>query len=96
MAFYHAKIGDVAAAESDIKRAQPLDANDVASRFMIAQALTVLGKKKEALDLLIWCIDHGVSSAEVDLALDLKDLSKDPTYLQHLKNPKPGSKTVSG
>jgi len=96
MAFYHAKIGDVAAAESDIKSAQPLDANDVASRFMIAQALMVLGKKKEALDLLIWCIDHGVSSAEVDLALDLKDLSKDPTYLQHLKNPKPGSKTVSG
>lgn len=96
MAFYHAKIGDVAAAESDIKSAQPLDANDVASRFMIAQALMVLGKKKEALDLLIWCIDHGVSSAEVDLALDLKDLSKDPTYLQHLKNRKQRSKPSSG
>lgn len=96
LAFYHAKIGDGAAAESDIKNAQPLDANDVASRFMMAQAFTVLGKKKEALDLLIWCIDHGISSAEVDLALDLKDLSKDPTVLQHLKNRTHGSKPSSG
>jgi eukaryotic-like serine/threonine-protein kinase len=84
LAFYHAKLGDVADAQSDMKNADAHRANDVASRFMIVQALALLGRKKEALNLLIWCVDQGLSKDDVDLALDLKDLRKDPAYLSHL------------
>jgi serine/threonine protein kinase/Tfp pilus assembly protein PilF len=86
LAFYHAKIGDPSAAEDDIKNAQARGATDVASRFMIVQALDVLGKKKEALDLLLTCMDKGLSPAEVDLAVDLKDLRSNPAYQAKLKN----------
>ena len=53
---------------------------DVASRFMIVQALDVLGRKAEALDLLLWCMDKGLSPADVDLAVDLKDLRSSEAY----------------
>jgi eukaryotic-like serine/threonine-protein kinase len=86
LAFYHAKIGDSPAAESDIRNADANGATEVASRFMIVQALALMGKKKEALSLLLWCIDNGLSSDEVNMALDLKDLRNDPAYLSHLKN----------
>jgi hypothetical protein len=97
LAFYHAKVGDAASAESDIKNAEACIAKeDVASRFLISQALILQGKRKEALALLIWCIDHGLSEEEVNLALDLKDLRKDPTYLLHLKNRRINDKVASG
>jgi serine/threonine protein kinase/predicted Zn-dependent protease len=95
LAFYHAKVGDAAAAEADIKRAEPFAAKDVAPRFMIVQALTLLGRKKEALDLLIWCMEHGLSPAEVDLAIDLKELRKDPRYLASLSKRSQSTKASS-
>ena len=58
---------------------------DVASRFMIVQALDVLGRKAEALDLLLWCMDKGLSPADVDLAVDLKDLRSSEAYRARLK-----------
>ncbi|HEY4010958.1 MAG TPA: protein kinase [Acidobacteriaceae bacterium] len=81
LAFYHAKIGDAAAADVDIKNAEAQGANDVESRFYIAQALALLGRKEDALKMLLWCMDNGLAPVEVDLALDLKDLRKDPRYL---------------
>jgi tetratricopeptide (TPR) repeat protein len=92
LAFYHAKVGDSSSAEDDIKNAQARGAADVASRFMIVQALDVLGKKKEALDLLLACMDKGLSPAEVDLAVDLKDLRNTPAYQARLKNRAASSK----
>jgi hypothetical protein len=80
LAFYHAKIGDAAHAEADIKNAEAQGANNVESRFYIVQALALLGRKEDALKLLLWCMDNHLSPVEVDLAVDLKDLRKDPRY----------------
>ena len=81
LAFYHAKVGDSASATKDIENAEKFGASDVKSKFMKVQALTLLGRKQEALTLLLECIKQGLSPIEVDLALDLKDLRKDPRYL---------------
>jgi serine/threonine protein kinase/thioredoxin-like negative regulator of GroEL len=92
LAFYHAKIGDPKDAGTDMENAASHGATDVASRFMIVQALDVLGRRKEALDLLLWCMDKGLSPAEVDLAVDLKDLRSTEAYRSKLKNLKGNGK----
>ena len=94
LAFYHAKIGDTKDAGTDMENSASHGATDVASRFMIVQALEVLGRKKEALDLLLWCMDKGLSPADVDLAVDLKDLRSTEAYRSKLKNLK-GNKIAS-
>lgn len=81
LAFYHAKIGDPKSAETDIANAEKYGAADVKSKFMKVQALVLLGKKAEALDLLLECMNKGLAPLEVEFALDLKDLRKDPRYL---------------
>jgi tetratricopeptide (TPR) repeat protein len=81
LAFYHAKIGDSAAATKDIENAEKFGAGDVKSQFMKVQALALIGKKQDALTLLLECVKKGLSPVEVDLAIDLKDLRKDPRYL---------------
>jgi tetratricopeptide (TPR) repeat protein len=86
LAFYHAKVGDRTGAEADMERAKFYGASDVASRFMIVQALDVMGRKSEALEMLLWCMDKGLSPAEVDLAVDLKDLRSTAEYRSKLKN----------
>ncbi len=91
LAFYDAKLGNRARAETDMARAKALGVNDVDSRFMFVQALALLGKKEEALQLLLTCIDNGLAPINVDLALDLASLRKDPRYLSHiakLRSPK--------
>ncbi len=85
LAFYDAKIGNVAEAEKDIQSAETNGATDVASRFVLTQALAVMGKKNEAVKLLIWCTDNGISRADVDLALDLREIQNDPRYRAYLK-----------
>jgi tetratricopeptide (TPR) repeat protein len=84
LAFYHAKIGDAAAAATDIENAERRGANDVESQFMKAQALALLGRKEDATKLLLACMDRGLSTVEVDFALDLKDIRKDPRYLSRV------------
>ena len=78
LAFYHAKIGGSADAQTDIRNAETQGAKDVQSQFMIAQALAVLGKKEDALKLLLACMDKGLSAVQVDLAVDLKEIRRDP------------------
>lgn len=85
LAFYEAKVGDTAAADAAIAKVNALGANDVASRFMIVQALDVLGRKQEALSLLLWCMDKGLSPVEVNLAVDLKDLRSTRAYQERVK-----------
>ena len=84
MAFYDAKLGNRQKAETDMDNARAHGASDVASRFMFVQALDVLGRKKEALDLLLWCMDKGLSPTDVDLAVDLKDLRNTEEYRSRL------------
>jgi|GEM_PF-1651824 len=81
LAFYHAKVGDAAASLKDMQNADKYGAADVKSKFMKVQALSLLGKRQEALALLLECVKQGLSPVEVELALDLKDLRKDPKYL---------------
>ena len=81
LAFYHAKVGDSATAMKDMENADKFGASDVKSQFMKVQALALIGKKQEALTLLLECVKKGLSPVEVDLAIDLKDLRKDPRYL---------------
>jgi serine/threonine protein kinase/Tfp pilus assembly protein PilF len=85
LAFYDAKVGNRDGAESDIRKADEFGAKDVESRFLITQALALMGRKEDALKLLLWCIDNGLSRQEVDLAIDLKEFLHDPNYLSHLK-----------
>jgi serine/threonine protein kinase/Tfp pilus assembly protein PilF len=93
LAFYHAKVGDPASAETDMKRARALATDkDVGLRFMLVQALDVMGRKKEALDLLLQCMNKGLSPADVDLAVDLKDLRSTAAYQLVLKNRKVNGK----
>jgi Tfp pilus assembly protein PilF len=84
LAFYHAKIGDAVSAESDIENAERRGAGDVQSQFMKAQALALLGKKEDATKLLLSCMDRGLSTVDVDFALDLKEIRRDPRYLSRV------------
>lgn len=80
LAFYHAKLGDAIDAWNDLKNADSRGATDVESQFTKAQALALLGKKEEALQLILTCLDKGLNPVEIDLALDLKDVRLDPRY----------------
>ena len=83
LAFYHAKLGRRADAESDLKAADERGL-DQRAQFTKAQTLAVLGRKEEALDLVLKCLDQGLSPVDVDLALDLKELRANPRYLRHI------------
>ena len=85
LAFYHAKIGDREQALIDLKTATALGASDLESQFTKVQALALLERREESLELLLWCIDKGISPLEVNYALDLSDLRSDARYLQHMK-----------
>ena len=80
LAFYHAKLGDSSSAWEDLRQADSHGAADVESQLTKAQALALLGKKEEALKLVIACLDKGLNPLEVRLALDLKDVRLDPRY----------------
>ena len=57
---------------------------------MNAQTLAVLGRKEEALALVLKCIDQGLSVPDVELAPDLKEVRADPRYRRHLAEKGPG------
>ena len=80
LAFYEAKVGRQLQAESDIRTAEERGAASVESQFMKAQTLAVLGRKKDALRLVLTCLDRGLSTVEVEYALDLNEIRMDPQY----------------
>jgi serine/threonine protein kinase/tetratricopeptide (TPR) repeat protein len=92
LAFYHAKTGDEAAAKSDMRNAEANRGTDVGSELMIVQALVLIGRKEEALELLLKCVDRGLSPVEVDFAPDLAVLEKDPRYIARVAALHPGGK----
>jgi tetratricopeptide (TPR) repeat protein len=79
LSFYHAKLGRKSEAEADLNAADQRGL-DQRGQFAKAQTLAVLGRKQEALDLVLKLIDHGLSTLDVDLALDLKQVRGDPKY----------------
>jgi tetratricopeptide (TPR) repeat protein len=79
LSFYHAKLRRKSDAEADLKAADQRGL-DQRGQFTKAQTLAVLGRKQEALDLVLKLIDHGLSTLDVDLALDLKQVRADPKY----------------
>ena len=83
LAFYHAKLGQREQAEWDLGAAEERGL-DARGQFGKAQTLAVLGRKEEALQQVLKCIDHGLSPIDVELALDLKEVRADPRYRQHI------------
>ena len=84
LAFYQAKLGLLDNAEVSLQQAKSHGAGDMQSQFKHAQVLALLGKKEEALRQVLDCMSKGLSPAEVDLALDLKEVRKDPRYKRQL------------
>jgi tetratricopeptide (TPR) repeat protein len=82
LAFYEAKLGNTAKAEAALRTAEARGASELQSQFKRVQVLALLGRKEEAIRLLLECLDKGLSQTDVELALDLKGLIKDPRYLQ--------------
>jgi Tfp pilus assembly protein PilF len=80
LAFYTAKLGRREESESALAAADTNGAGDLQSQFRKVQVLSLLGRRREALELLLACLDKGLSPADVELALDLKELRTDPKY----------------
>jgi tetratricopeptide (TPR) repeat protein/class 3 adenylate cyclase len=84
LAFYDAKSGDRNRALQDLAAADQRNANDVDSDLYKAQALAILGKSEEAFQLVLECIDRGLSPVDVSSALDLVRFTSDPRYKAHV------------
>lgn len=80
LAFYEAKLGHHAAADEDIQKADARGATDAKSQLEKAEALALLGRKEEAVKLVLDCLHKGISTVEVELALDLKEVRADSRY----------------
>jgi len=80
LAFYDAKAGRRGKAEADIRAGDERGAPEIPAQLFKAQAEAVLGRSEEALRLVLECLSHGVSTVDVDLALDLKVVRMDPRY----------------
>lgn len=80
LAFFQAKVGLTDSAEISLKEAESRGARDVESQFTKTQVLALLGKKEEALKLVLKCLDDGITPLEIDLAIDLRTICLDPRY----------------
>jgi tetratricopeptide (TPR) repeat protein/tRNA A-37 threonylcarbamoyl transferase component Bud32 len=80
LAFYHAKLGRKAEAEADLETAAQKGGASLQAQLVKAQALAVLGRREEALRLVLDGLDRGLSTVDVELALDLKEVRADPRY----------------
>jgi serine/threonine protein kinase/tetratricopeptide (TPR) repeat protein len=80
LAFYQAKLGHKAEAETALRTAVAKGPAGVQAQLAEAQALALLGRKEEALRLVLDCLDHGISTVDVELALDLKEVRDDVRY----------------
>ncbi len=84
LAFYYAKSGRRADADASLKQADALGGGDARAQFLKVQALAVLGRRDDALVLLLKCLDQGITPLDVELALDLKELRTDPRYRRRI------------
>ena len=89
-AYYQAKLGRRGDAEAAMRKAEQFGASGIPSQLKKVQTLVLLGRGSAALDLLIALRAKGLSSEDVELAIDLRDLRSDPRYLATLPgNPVP-------
>ncbi len=80
LSFYHAKMGDFQQAQKDIEAAETRGATDIESQLTKAQTVAVMGRREDALRLVLNCLDRGIAPANIELAVDLKDVRSDPRY----------------
>jgi tetratricopeptide (TPR) repeat protein len=80
LAYYQAKLGHSAEAEKSMQTAEARGAGDVSAQFKKAQVLALLRRNEESVLMVIDCMKKGLSPAEVELALDLKEVRADPRY----------------
>jgi eukaryotic-like serine/threonine-protein kinase len=80
LALYQAKLGRRAEAESALRSADALGASSIPGQLKKAQILALLGRRDDALNLLVDLLGKGLSTEDVDLAADLSELRKDPRY----------------
>jgi tetratricopeptide (TPR) repeat protein len=80
LAFYEAKLGHAAQAETALRTAEARGSSDLPSQFKRVQVLALLGRREDAFQLLLKCLENGLSPADIELALDLKDLRNDRRY----------------
>jgi len=86
LAFYEAKLAHRTQSETALHEAEQRGVTNLQSQFKEAQVLALLGEKERAVDLLIECLKKGLSVKEIDLAIDLKEIRKNPRYLQAVAN----------
>jgi tetratricopeptide (TPR) repeat protein/tRNA A-37 threonylcarbamoyl transferase component Bud32 len=84
LAVYEARLGRREAAEADIRNAEARGPVDAKFTFEKAEAVAILGRKEEALGLVLDAVQHGLSTVEVELAPDLDWLRADPRYQSFL------------
>jgi len=80
LAFYQAKLGEREEAGKSLREAASHGASDLQSEFKEAQILALVGKKEEALRQVLDCLSKGLAPAEIELAVDLKEVRNDPRY----------------
>jgi len=88
LAFYEAKLHHRKEAEDALRNAEINGASDLPSQFKKVQVLALLGRKDDAVTLLSECVKHGLATTEVDLALDLQEVRRDPRYLRTIAEAK--------
>lgn len=86
LSFYHAKVGRFEEASKEVATAEKQGATDVESQLTKAQTVLLMGHRDEALEIVLKCMDRGLSPANVDLAVDLKDIRNDPRYKARLEH----------
>ncbi len=86
LAFYQAKTGKRPEAEQAMKMAEQRGL-DRRAQFLKAQTLAVLGRKEEAIALLLQELNNGLSPVDVALAPDLTQLRQDPRLKRRLDQP---------
>jgi tetratricopeptide (TPR) repeat protein len=84
LAFYDAKAGRQDRVDAELQAAQERGADDVVSQFLKAQTMAVIGRKEEAVQLVLACLTRGLSPVDVELALDLKEVRADSRYRKRI------------
>jgi tetratricopeptide (TPR) repeat protein/tRNA A-37 threonylcarbamoyl transferase component Bud32 len=84
LAFYFAKTGHKEQAELALSKAGPRRSGNLGTQIMIIQAVALLGKREEALELLLSAVDQGLTPLQVEGSLDLSEIRKDPRYLSRI------------
>ena len=84
LAFYQAKLGHSDESLVSLHEAEARGPGDMQLQFKKAQVLAVLGNENEALAQVLDCMAKGLSQAEVDLAIDLKDVRRDPRFKRQI------------